>query len=59
MVSKIPYLVVELQVEKFYTEGLQKGETLHEFLLKIEAFIESCGWSVDEYDVRHQFGEIN
>ncbi len=59
MASKIPYSVVELQVEKFYSEGLQKNETLDEFLLKIESFIESCGWDVDEYDARHQFEEVD
>jgi len=59
MVSKIPFPVVEVQVEKFYVEGIQEGETLHEFLLKVEDFIESCGWDVDEYDARFQFGEVD
>jgi len=41
--KKISYELVETQVERMYAEGLGEGETLHEFLLKIEAFIESCG----------------
>jgi hypothetical protein len=57
--SKIPYSIVELQVEKFYAEGLQKNETLDEFLTKVESFIEFCGWDVDEYDARFQFGELD
>lgn len=61
MVSRIsiPYEVVEFQVEKFYAEGIQRGETLHEFLLKVEGFIEACGWDIDAYYARFQFGELD
>lgn len=56
---KVPFDIVNYQIDKMYAEGLGEGETLNEFLLKVESFIESCGWDVDEFDIRTMFGELN
>lgn len=57
--SKVPYELVEVQVEKMYADGLGKNETLDSFLTKVESFIESCGWDLDDFEKRAMFGELN
>ena len=48
---KIPYEVLALEVDKLYPPHyvLKPGETIEQHLMDIEAFIESCGWTTEEY----------
>lgn len=48
---KVPYEVLALEVDKLYPPYyvLKQGETIEEHLLYIESFIESCGWTTEEY----------
>lgn len=57
MLDKIPYAIVELEVVKLYERGYHLTET--DDIVKhfdfITAFIQSCGWTTDDYTA-HQFG---
>jgi hypothetical protein len=57
--NKIPFEIVDLEVGKMYAKGLDKNETLNDFLIRVEAFIESCGWNVDEFDAMYQIRILN
>lgn len=48
---KVPYEVLALEVDKLYPPHyvLKPGETIEQHLLDIESFIESCGWTPEEY----------
>jgi len=48
---KVPYEVMALEVDKLYPPHyvLKAGETIEQHLMDIEAFIESCGWTTEEY----------
>ena len=48
---KVPYEVMALEVDKLYPPhyDLKPGETIEQHLMDIEAFIESCGWTTEEY----------
>jgi hypothetical protein len=48
---KVPYEVMALEVDKLYPPhyDLKPGETIEQHLMDIEAFIESCGWTPEEY----------
>lgn len=49
--TKIPYEVLSLEIDKLYPPHyqLKDGETIDEHLLFIDSFIESCGWTAEEY----------
>ena len=51
MSLKIQYEVLALEVDKLYPPYyvLSEGETIEQHLMDIEAFIESCGWTTEEY----------
>lgn len=48
---KVPYEILALEVDKLYPPHykLKPGETIEQHLMDIEAFIESCGWTTEEY----------
>lgn len=48
---KVKYEVMALEVDKLYPPHyvLKPGETIEQHLMDIEAFIESCGWTTEEY----------
>lgn len=48
---KVPYAVLAMEVDKLYPPHyvLKDGETIEQHLMDIEAFIESCGWTTEEY----------
>lgn len=48
---KVPYEVMAVEVDKLYPPhyDLKPGETIEQHLMDIEAFIESCGWTTEEY----------
>lgn len=48
---KVPYAVMAVEVDKLYPPHyeLKSGETIEQHLMDIEAFIESCGWTTEEY----------
>lgn len=48
---KVPYAVLALEVDKLYPPHyvLKEGETIEQHLMDIEAFVESCGWTTEEY----------
>jgi len=55
MVShKIPFEIVYLEVGRMYAEGLYENETFNDLLIRVGAFIESCGWNVDEFNAMYQ-----
>ena len=56
---KIAFEIVEKQIEKMFSNELKDDELLDERLIKIESFIESCGWDLDEYELYRHFGELN
>lgn len=51
MSLKVPYEVLALEVDKLYPPHyqLKPGETIEQHLMDIEAFIECCGWTPEEY----------
>lgn len=51
MSLKVPYEVMALEVDKLYPPHyqLKPGETIEQHLMDIETFIESCGWTTEEY----------
>ena len=48
---KVPYEVLALEIDKLYPPhyDLKQDETLEDHLEYIHTFIESCGWTVEEY----------
>ncbi len=48
---KVPYEIMAVEVDKMYPPHytLKPGETIEQHLLDIETFIESCGWTPEEY----------
>lgn len=48
---KVPYETLALEVEKLYPPHyvLKPGESIEQHLMDIEGFIESCGWTTEEY----------
>lgn len=48
---KVPYEVMALEVDKLYPPHyvMKPGETIEQHLMDIEGFIESCGWTTEEY----------
>ena len=48
---KIPYDIVVIQVEKLYTKEFDPSDDngIAEHCEFIANFVESCGWSVEEY----------
>lgn len=55
---KVQFEIVEAQISQMYSDELKGNETLDERLIKIESFIESCGWSIDEYELYRHFGDL-
>lgn len=56
---KVPFEQLNHQVELLFTSGLAENETVDDRLLKIEDFIEVCGWDVDEFEAHRQYGDLN
>lgn len=52
---KIAYEIMALEVDKMYPPHyeLKSGETIEQHLMDIEAFIEACGWTTEEYLERY------
>lgn len=48
---KVPYEIMAVEVDKLYPPHyvLKQGETIEQHLMDIETFIESCGWTTEEY----------
>lgn len=48
---RVQYEVLALEVDKLYPPyyELKPGETIDQHLMDIEGFIESCGWTTEEY----------
>lgn len=48
---RVPYEIMAVEVDKMYPPHyvLKPNETIEEHLMNIEAFIESCGWTTEEY----------
>jgi len=48
---RVPYEVMAVEVDKMYPPHyvLKPGETIEQHLMDIETFIESCGWTTEEY----------
>jgi hypothetical protein len=57
--KKVPFDVVNTQVEKLFSGGLSDTETVDDRLLAIEEFIEACGWDQDEFEQYREFGLLN
>ena len=51
MSLKVPFEVLLVEVEKLYPPyyQLKPGETIEQHLMDIEMFIESCGWTTEEF----------
>lgn len=47
--KRIPYESVALQVEKLYDFSIVDDKKIEERCFLIQEFIESCGWTIDEY----------
>jgi hypothetical protein len=56
---KVPFEIVNTEVEKMFAAGRQGSETLSDFLLRVEEFIESCGWDVDEFETKNKIKDTN
>jgi len=48
---KVPYEILAVEVDKMYPPHytLKEGETIDQHIMDIHDFIESCGWSVEEF----------
>ncbi len=47
--KRLPYETVALQVEKLYDFSIVDEKKIDERCLLIQEFIESCGWSIEDY----------
>jgi hypothetical protein len=58
---RVPYEIMAVEVDKLYPPYyvLKPGETIEQHLMDIETFIESCGWTTEEYlsEYIHRFVE--
>lgn len=55
MSAKIPFLVLQLEVEKLYAVQFPIGTShkiIEDHCLSIQSLIEACGWTTDEYFTR-------
>jgi hypothetical protein len=57
--KKIPFDIVNTQVEYFFAGGLKNNETVDDRLLAIEEFIEACGWNLEEFENYRAYGDLN
>lgn len=50
-ILKVPYEVLALEVDKLYPPYyvLKPGETIDQHIMDIHSFIESCGWTTEEF----------
>ena len=55
---KVQFEIVEARISQMFSDELQGDETLDERLIKIETFITSCGWDLDEYELHRHFGDL-
>jgi hypothetical protein len=48
---RVPYEILADNVEKLYQKQFDENDTaaIEEHITYIEKFIESCGWSIEEY----------
>lgn len=48
---KVSYEVLALELDKLYPPHytLKPGETIEQHIMDIHDFIESCGWTTEEY----------
>jgi len=56
---KKDFSYVDLQVENLYSIELKEGESVHDRIISIENFIKSCGWTVEEFEIYREFGDLN
>jgi len=51
MSLKVPYEVLALEVDKLYPPHyeLKPGETVEQHIEDVHNFIESCGWTTEEF----------
>lgn len=47
--KRLPYEAVTLEVEKLYDFSIVDEKKIEERCILIQEFIESCGWSIEEY----------
>lgn len=47
--KRVAYETVALQVEKLYDFSIVDDKKIDERCLLIQEFIESCGWSIEDY----------
>ena len=56
---RVPFAVVDAQVEKMFSDELKKGESVDDRILEIEDFIRVCGWTVEEFESYRQYGLLD
>jgi hypothetical protein len=56
---KVPFEIVNTQVEALFAGGLKEDETVDERLLAIDEFVEACGWQADEFELYRKYGVLN
>ena len=56
---KVPFEIVEAKITSMFDAGRNEDELLTDFLEKVDAFVEACGWSLEEYELRRTYGELN
>lgn len=49
MIKRIPYEIIALEVEKLYDFSITDEKKIEERCVLIQEFIESCGWSIEDY----------
>lgn len=57
--KKVKFDIVDFQVNEMYSKELQDNESVDDRILAIEDFIKSCGWTVEEFEIYRDYGELN
>lgn len=52
---KVPFAQVEIELQKLYDYSITDPNKIEERLDLINEFVESCGWTIEEY-IREMFG---
>lgn len=57
--KKVAFNILNYEVDKLFDKPLSDGETVEGRIEQIEDYIQSCGWRLEEFEMRQYYGELN
>jgi hypothetical protein len=57
--KKVAFDILNYEVDKLFDKSLSEGESVEGRIEQIEAYIQACGWSLEEFEARQYYGELN